>query len=180
MISQYFPCNSCSSPNSTLSRIWAPALVVASFSCIPRHCASFPTGWHFSKKASGAYSSISFTFPSILSDLELAELFSFELLLEDLLEWLFVFDEAVEDLSSFVSFHQECTFFLNLRTLSSTSSGHSSLLLICSSSRYCLHSWCATKFRMSLNCANFSSIATLAYSCLNKAVLQWHHFSSEV
>ena len=45
------------------------------------------------------------------SDLKLPELFGFELLLEDLLEWLFVFDGAFEHVSpSFVSFSQECTF----------------------------------------------------------------------
>ena len=117
-------------------------------------CTSFSTFWHFSKKASCASSFASFTIPSILSDLELAELFDFELLLEDLLEQLFVFDEAFEHLSSsFISFNQECTFLLKLKIISSTSSSHSSLL----------HSICAatTNFSMSLDCANFSSTATL-------------------
>ena len=58
---------------------------------------------------------------SILSDLELPEMFDFELLLEDLLEWLFVLDEDFEHLSSsFVSFSQECTFLLKLKIISST------------------------------------------------------------
>ena len=79
--------------------------------------------WHFSKNASYASSSASFTFPSILSDLELPELFNFELLLEDLLQWLFVFDDNFEHLSPpFVFFNQECKFLLKLKISSSTSS----------------------------------------------------------
>lgn len=96
-------------------------------------------------------------------DLELAELFDFPLLIEDLLEWLFVFDEAVEHLSSSrVSFSQQWTFFLKLKIISSTSLSHSSLLLTCFSFRYFLHYSCAvtTNFKMSLNSANSSSTAT--------------------
>ena len=98
-ISQYFSCNSCSSRHSAFSRIWALALALASFSCILRLCASFPTYWRFSKKASCASSSASFTFPTIMSDLKLHALFDFELLLEDLLEWLFFLNGAFEHLN---------------------------------------------------------------------------------
>ena len=61
-----------------------------------------------------------------------------------------------------VSHSQEYTFLLKLKIISLTSSSHSSLLLICSSI-CCLHSPCAAtaNFRMSLNCANSSSTATL-------------------
>ena len=125
-------------------KIWAITLALASFSCIFSHCASFSIPWRFSKKDSGASSSASFTFPSILPDLKLPELFDFELFLEDLPEWLFVLDEASEHLSSsFVYFSQECTFLLKLKIILSTSSRYSSLFLICFSSIYCLHSSCA-------------------------------------
>ena len=68
---------------------------------------------------------------------------------------------------------------LKLKIISFTSSSQSSLLLSCSFSMYCLHSLCAVRsnFRMSLNCANSLSTATLF---LNKTGLQWHQFSSEV
>ena len=75
-------CNSFSSANSTFSRILALALALTSFSYILSLCASFSFCWCFSKKASCASSSASFTFPSMLSDLELPELFNFELLLQ--------------------------------------------------------------------------------------------------
>ena len=109
--------------------------------------------WHFSKNASYASSSASFTFPSILSDLELPELFNFELLLEDLLQWLFVFDDNFE--------HHHPHLFSSIRNASSSWSWksvhplhqtHSSPLLICSSSIFWLHFSCSatTNFRMSL------------------------------
>ena len=156
-----FPCNSCSSPNSAFSRIWALVLAVASFSCILSHCVSFSTCWRFSKNfLCKQFCKFYFTFyPAWFGASWTVQFWTSSWRSN---EWPFVFDGAFEHLSSsFVSFNQECIFFLKLKTLSSTSSTHSSLLLICSSSRVCLHSSCATNFRMSLNCANFSSTATL-------------------
>ena len=168
-----FPCNSCPFP---VLKDMNCCLALASFCCTLNLFGSFTTCWCFSKRASCARSSTRFTFYSIMSDWELAELFVFELLLEDLLEWLFVFDEAFEHLSSsVVSLNQECIFLLKLKTLSSALLSHLSLLLIFSSSRYCLHPSCGatTNFRISLNFVNSSSATTLFN-------LQYHHFSPKV
>ena len=70
--------------------------------------------------------------------------FSFYLSWCRAMEWFFVFDEVFEHLSSsFVPINPECTFLFNLRIISSTSWSHSSLLLICSSSKHWLYSLCA-------------------------------------
>ena len=96
---------------------------------------SLYTCWRFSKKASCPSSSATFTFSTIQCDSELAELFYVEILLEDLLERHFVFDEAFEHLSSsFVSFNHEYTFLKKLKIISSTPMSHSLILLICSCS----------------------------------------------